>query len=75
MMDKQRECLEECKKVMAFLIFAAARFADVLEVYEIRNLFMERYENFLECYVSKEFVQNLKLEPPTKEMQLQLMNT
>ncbi|KAF3657715.1 putative pyridoxal biosynthesis protein PDX1.2-like [Capsicum annuum] len=72
-MYKQRECPEECREAVASLIFAAARFADVPELREIRSLFTERYGNFLECYVSKEFLQHLKSEPPTKEMKLQLM--
>ncbi|CAN4088916.1 unnamed protein product [Withania somnifera] len=66
-------CPEECREAVASLIFAAARFADVPELRELRSLFTERYGNFLECYVSKEFLQNLKSVPPTKEMKLQLM--
>lgn len=41
---------------MASLIFAAARFADVPELRELRSLFTERYGNFLECHVNKEVV-------------------
>ncbi|CAN4086780.1 unnamed protein product [Withania somnifera] len=72
-MYKQRECPEECREAVASLIFAAARFADVPELRELRSVFTERYGNFLECYVRKDFLQNLKPGPPTKEMKLQLM--
>ncbi|KAJ8553384.1 hypothetical protein K7X08_024062 [Anisodus acutangulus] len=72
-MYKQRECPEECREAGASLIFAAARFADVPELRELRTVFTERYGNSLERYASKEFLQNLKSVPPTKEMKLQLM--
>ncbi|KAJ8535963.1 hypothetical protein K7X08_034364 [Anisodus acutangulus] len=72
-MYKQRECPEECREAVASLIFAAARFADVPELRELRSVFTERYGNSLECYASEEFLQNLKSVPPTKEMKLQLM--
>ncbi|KAH0763957.1 hypothetical protein KY290_020030 [Solanum tuberosum] len=72
-MYKQRECPEECREAVASLIFAAARFADVPELRELRSVFTERYGNFLECHVNKEFLQNLKSVPPTMEMRLQLM--
>lgn len=72
-MYKQRECPEECREAVASLIFAAARFADVPELRQLRSIFTERYGNFLECHVNKEFLQNLKAVPPTKEMKIQLM--
>uniref|UniRef100_M1A4E0 Uncharacterized protein n=1 Tax=Solanum tuberosum TaxID=4113 RepID=M1A4E0_SOLTU len=53
-MYKQRECPEECREAVASLIFAAARFADVPELRELRSVFTERYGNFLECHVNKE---------------------
>ncbi|OIS96551.1 PREDICTED: uncharacterized protein LOC109234010 [Nicotiana attenuata] len=71
-MYKQRECPEECREAVSSLIFAAARFADVPELRQLRSVFTERYENSVECYVSKEFVQNLK-SVAIKEMKLQLM--
>lgn len=72
-MYKQRECPEECREAVASLIFAAARFADVPELRQLRSIFTERYGNFIECHVNKEFLQNLKAVPPTKEMKIQLM--
>ncbi|KAJ9568365.1 hypothetical protein OSB04_004331 [Centaurea solstitialis] len=72
-MNKQRECPEECKEAISSLIFAAARFADLPELREVRTLFTERYGNYLEPYANQEFVKKLKADPPTKEMKLQMM--
>ncbi|KAI3759674.1 hypothetical protein L6452_07665 [Arctium lappa] len=72
-MNKQRECPEECKEAIPSLIFAAARFADLPELREVRSLFAERYGNYLEPYVNQEFIKKLKADPPTKEMKLQMM--
>lgn len=49
-----RECPEECKESISTLMFAAARFADLPELRELRSLFAERYGNSLEPYVNKE---------------------
>ncbi|KAI3720690.1 hypothetical protein L2E82_31681 [Cichorium intybus] len=55
-MDKQRECPEEYKEVISTLMFAAARFAYLPELRELRSLFSERYGNCLEPYVNKELL-------------------
>ncbi|MFS8000187.1 putative vacuolar protein sorting-associated protein Ist1 [Helianthus anomalus] len=72
-MSKQRECPEECMEAIPTLMFAAARFADLPELRELRSIFYERYENHLEPYVNQEFVKNLKAHIPTKEIRLQMM--
>ncbi|KAK9049550.1 hypothetical protein SSX86_013571 [Deinandra increscens subsp. villosa] len=72
-MNKQRECPDDCKETISTLMFAAARFADLPELRELRSLFVERYGDYLEPYVSQEFVRNLKADPPTKEIKLQMM--
>ncbi|KAL8250156.1 hypothetical protein R6Q59_033849 [Mikania micrantha] len=72
-MNKQRECPEECREAVSTLMFAAARFADLPELRELRSLFAERYGNYLEPYVSQEFVKNLKGDPPTMQIKLQMM--
>uniref|UniRef100_A0A5B7ARF7 Putative Regulator of Vps4 activity in the MVB pathway protein n=1 Tax=Davidia involucrata TaxID=16924 RepID=A0A5B7ARF7_DAVIN len=72
-MNKQRECPEECREAVSSLMFAAARFADLPELRELRSIFTERFGNSLECYVNQEFVEKLKSIPPTKDMKLQLM--
>lgn len=48
----QRECPEECKEAVASLMFAAARFADLPELRDLRNIFTERYGNSLEAFVN-----------------------
>ncbi|MCD9639921.1 hypothetical protein HAX54_024914 [Datura stramonium] len=72
-MSKQRECPEDCREVVSTLMFAAARFSDLPELRELRAIFNERYGNSIECFVNKEFVTKLKSQPPTTEMNLQLM--
>ncbi|KAI3786064.1 hypothetical protein L1987_45191 [Smallanthus sonchifolius] len=72
-MNKRRECPEECKGAISTLMFAAARFADLPELRELRSLFAERYGNYLEPYVNQEFVKNLKADPPTEQIKLQMM--
>ncbi|KAK3028346.1 hypothetical protein RJ639_037808, partial [Escallonia herrerae] len=72
-MNKQRECPEECREAVPSLMFAAARFADLPELRDLRNIFTEKYGKSLEPYVNQELVQKLKSAPPTKDMKLQLM--
>ncbi|KAL7603762.1 hypothetical protein Lser_V15G18189 [Lactuca serriola] len=72
-MDKQKECPEECKESISTLMFAAARFADLPELRELRSLFAERYGNSLEPYVNKEFVKNLKAETPSEDIKQVMM--
>ncbi|CAM8979026.1 unnamed protein product [Rhodiola kirilowii] len=72
-MDKQTECPDECREAVPSLMYAAARFADLPELRDLRNLFSTKYGNALDVYFSKEFVEKLKLKPPTKEMKLQLL--
>lgn len=49
-----RECPEECREAASSLMFAAARFADLPELRELRTIFSERYGNSLDCYVNKQ---------------------
>lgn len=49
-----RECPEECREAVASLMFAAARFADLPELRELRAVFTERYGNSIDCYANKE---------------------
>ncbi|KAH6800551.1 Regulator of Vps4 activity in the MVB pathway protein [Perilla frutescens var. hirtella] len=72
-MNKQRECPEECREAASCLMFAAARFADLPELRELRTMFSDRYGNALDYYVNKQFTEKLKLDPPLKDMKLQLL--
>lgn len=49
-----RDCPEECKEAVASLIYAAARFADLPELRDLRAMFTEKYGNSLESFTSKE---------------------
>ncbi|KAK9690282.1 hypothetical protein RND81_09G118100 [Saponaria officinalis] len=72
-MHKERECPEKCKVAVSSLVYAAARFSDLPELRDLRNLFNGKYDKSLESYVSEEFVEKLKSKPPTTEMKIQLM--
>ncbi|KAL2462691.1 uncharacterized protein Fot_53928 [Forsythia ovata] len=73
LMDKQRECPGECREAVSSLMFAAARFADLPELRELRTLFSERFGESPDIYVNKEFVEKLKRGSPSKDMMLELM--
>ncbi|KAG4145987.1 hypothetical protein ERO13_D05G129900v2 [Gossypium hirsutum] len=73
-MQKQSECPEECREAVPSLLYAAARFADLPELRDLRTIFTEKYGNSLDSYLNQEFVQKLKAEPPTKDTKLQLMH-
>ncbi|XP_021774044.1 uncharacterized protein LOC110737997 isoform X1 [Chenopodium quinoa] len=72
-MHRQSECPEECRVAVASLIHAAARFSDLPELRELRNLFYDKYGKALEPFTSKEFTENLLSRPPSTQMKLQLM--
>ncbi|VFQ89233.1 unnamed protein product [Cuscuta campestris] len=72
-MNKQRECPEDCKEAVSTLMFAAARFADLPELRDLRTIFADRYGKSIDFFVNKEFVEKLKGEIPSKEMKLQLI--
>lgn len=72
-MSKNRECPEDCREAVASLMFAAARFADLPELRELRSLFTERYGKSVESYANKEFVAKLKSLPHSKDEKLQLL--
>lgn len=47
-------CPEECRVAVSSLMFAAARFSDLPELRDLRQIFQERYGNSLDCYVNQE---------------------
>ncbi|XP_047957943.1 uncharacterized protein LOC125203598 [Salvia hispanica] len=73
-MNKQGECPEECREAAASLMFAAARFADLPELRELRTMFSERYGKSLDYYVNKQLTEKLKPDPPSKETKLLLLH-
>ncbi|KAG8074845.1 hypothetical protein GUJ93_ZPchr0006g40722 [Zizania palustris] len=72
-LQKQRDCPQETMEAVSTLIFAAARFPDLPELCDLRHTFTERYGNFLEPFVSLEFVQKLDNKLFTNEEKLQAM--
>lgn len=72
-MQKLRDCPENCREAVASLMFAAARFSDLPELRELRDLFQERYGNSLECFVNQKFVEILSSRPPAVEKRIQLL--
>ncbi|KAK6941525.1 Vacuolar protein sorting-associated protein Ist1 [Dillenia turbinata] len=72
-MQKQSECPEDCREAVSSLMFAAARFADLPELRDLRNFFQEKYGNFLEYFVNKQFIENLGSNNSTRERKIQLL--
>ncbi|KAL5729266.1 hypothetical protein ACHQM5_002240 [Ranunculus cassubicifolius] len=70
--QKQRECPAECREAISSLMFAAARFADLPELRDLRDTFTERFGKSLEPFVNKELVEKLASKPPS-ERTLELM--
>ncbi|RDX70419.1 IST1-like protein, partial [Mucuna pruriens] len=73
-LTKRKDCPDECKEAVPSLIYAAARFADLPELRDLRTLFNEKFGNSLEPYINKEFVEKLRRDPPTREMKIRLLN-
>ncbi|XP_062233030.1 uncharacterized protein LOC133930407 [Phragmites australis] len=74
-LQKQRECPSETREAVSTLIFAAARFPDLPELCDLRHIFTERYGNFVEPFVSLEFVRKLDSTEFTDEEKLQVMQS
>ncbi|KAL9224041.1 hypothetical protein vseg_000115 [Gypsophila vaccaria] len=72
-LQKLRECPEDCREAVASLMFAAARFSDVPELRDLRDLFQERYGSSLEFYVNQKLVENITTKPPSVEKKIQLL--
>ncbi|XP_010538026.1 PREDICTED: uncharacterized protein LOC104812521 isoform X2 [Tarenaya hassleriana] len=74
LLHKTTGCPEECREAVSSLIYAAARVSEVPELRDVRHLFADRYGTSLEHFVSQELVDKFKVEPPSKQMKLQLMH-
>ena len=53
-MQKLSDCPEDCREAVSSLMFAAARFSDLPELRDLRQIFHERYGNSLELLVNKQ---------------------
>ncbi|KAG2613824.1 hypothetical protein PVAP13_4KG390000 [Panicum virgatum] len=74
-LQKQRECPSETREAVSTLIFAAARFPDLPELCDLRLIFTEKYGNFVEPFVSLEFVRKLDSTEFSNEEKLQVMQS
>ncbi|MCL7022298.1 hypothetical protein MKW94_019907 [Papaver nudicaule] len=72
-MQKQSVCPEEVREAVSSLLFAAARFADLPELRDLRQMFTEKYGNAVEPFVNREFKEKLSSNSPTVDQKLQLM--
>ncbi|KAL6497037.1 hypothetical protein OROGR_028966 [Orobanche gracilis] len=72
-MDKQRECPDDCREAVSSLMFAAARLANLPELRDLRALFSQRYGNSLDFFVSKEFAEKMKMDVPSNDSKLRLL--
>ncbi|KAL2342520.1 hypothetical protein Fmac_003805 [Flemingia macrophylla] len=72
-MHKLSACPEDCRMAVSSLMFAAARFSDLPELRDLRQIFQERYGNSMECYVNQEFAANLDFMSSTLENKVSLM--
>ncbi|EPS63926.1 hypothetical protein M569_10857, partial [Genlisea aurea] len=70
--QKQENCPEDCKEPISLLMFAAARFSDLPELRDLRDLFRGRYGN-LEALVNQKFVERLFPGPPTWDNKIQVL--
>ncbi|GJX86283.1 glutamic acid-rich protein [Tanacetum coccineum] len=72
-MQKLGQCPEECRETVASLMHAAARFSDLPELRDLRDVFQDRHGNGLECYVNQVFVEKLASKPPVVEKRIKLL--
>lgn len=72
-MQRLSACPIDCREVVSSLMFAAARFADLPELCDLRHIFREKYENSLEYFANMEFVEKLSSKPATMDKKIQLM--
>ncbi|KAL1340493.1 hypothetical protein HN51_026873 [Arachis hypogaea] len=73
-LTKQSICPDECKEAVPSLIYAAARISNLPELRDLRTLFTDKFGNSLEPCTSKELIEKLKKDPPSREMKIQLLH-
>ncbi|ONK60244.1 uncharacterized protein A4U43_C08F15930 [Asparagus officinalis] len=72
-LQKQRECPEGAMEAISTLIFAAARFSDLPELSDLRQVFRERYGSQMESSVDALFVEKVQKKSFSMNKKLQLM--
>ncbi|KAL4295303.1 hypothetical protein GQ457_12G023310 [Hibiscus cannabinus] len=74
LLQKLRDCPEDCREAVSSLMFAAARFSDLPELRDLRQIFHERYANSLELFVNKQLVENSSSSSFTMEKKVRVMH-
>ncbi|KAE8705860.1 Detected protein of unknown function [Hibiscus syriacus] len=74
LLQKLRDCPEDCREAVSSLMFAAARFSDLPELRDLRQIFHERYGNSLELFVNKQLVENSASNSFTMEKKVKVMH-
>ncbi|MBA0567971.1 hypothetical protein Golob_005499 [Gossypium lobatum] len=74
LMQKLSACPEDCREAVSSLMFAAARFSDLPELRDLRQIFHERYGNSLELFVNKQLVENSASKSFTMEKKVKVMH-
>lgn len=72
-MQKHGDCPDECRQAVASLMFAAARFSDLPELRDLRDLFQQKYGNCLDSFVNQKFVEKLSSSPFAAETRLKVL--
>ncbi|XWS72013.1 hypothetical protein CRYUN_Cryun02cG0004300 [Craigia yunnanensis] len=73
-MQKLSDCPEDCREAVSSLMFAAARFSDLPELRDLRQIFHERYGNSLDLFVNKQLVENSASNPSTMEKKVKVLH-
>ncbi|PWZ41852.1 ATP-dependent DNA helicase PIF4 [Zea mays] len=73
--DLDRDCPPEFREAVSNLIFTVARYPDLPELCDLRHIFTERYGNFVEHFVSQEFIRKLDSTEFTNEERFQVMHS
>ncbi|KAK8595612.1 hypothetical protein V6N13_000317 [Hibiscus sabdariffa] len=74
LLQKLRDCPEDCREAVSSLMFAAARFSDLPELRDLRQIFHERYGNSLELFVNKQLAENSASNSFTIEKKVKVMH-
>ncbi|XP_022749810.1 uncharacterized protein LOC111299098 isoform X2 [Durio zibethinus] len=74
LMEKLSACPEDCREAVSSLMFAAARFSDLPQLRDLRQIFHERYGNSLELFVNKQLVESSGSNPSIMEKKVKVMH-
>ncbi|KAJ8749816.1 hypothetical protein K2173_013219 [Erythroxylum novogranatense] len=72
-MQKMSHCPEDCREAVSSLMVAAARFSDLPELRDLRNIFVERYGDSVDLFADQKFQENLFPKSFMMENKVELM--